>query len=291
MNSHKQAVTVALIGRWSALLAHATCTARAASLLCEDTSTHNHVRGFLLPPSEFFAHMPREPAAPSNEMSLYWSASRLRERGRGTLQMYDNVCHFACLFKSFGRNFFNERHGHDPCILRHRSKRRTRAAGITRNIFNIPSCHEVVCFAAGNRKIYTSDLQKHDVHCRKLLRRVVGPPADIDWNQPWHTILHAWHRRIDQQLEYHGFKMWSTQYLSEYWKFANYVALLDDNRWVKRILHWNPGGGRPGRPFFQWQTPLQNFCRWHHLGNWIDTAGSTALLFQYYTDFISFCQR
>ena len=38
--------------------------------------------------------------------------------------------------------------------------------------------------------------------------------------------------------------MWSTKYLSEYWKFASYVALLDDNRWVKRILHWNPGGGR-----------------------------------------------
>ena len=83
--------------------------------------------------------------------------------------------------------------------------------------------------------------------------------VDIDWNQPWHTILHAWHRRIDQQLEYHGFKMWSTKYLSEYWKFANYVALLDDNRWVKRILHWNPGGGRSGRPFFQWQTPLPKF--------------------------------
>ena len=86
-------------------------------------------------------------------------------------------------------------------------------------------------------------------------------------------------------------KMWSTKYLSEYWKFANYVALLDDNRWAKRILHWNPGGGRPGRPFFQWQTPLQNFCHWHHLGNWIDTAGSTDLWFQYYTGFISFCQR
>ena len=92
----------------------------------------------------------------------------------------------------------------------------------------------VVCFAAGHRKIYTTDLRKLDVHCRKLLRRVVGPPADIDWNQPWHTILHAWHRRIDQQLEYHGFKMWSTKYLSEYWKFANYVALLDDTPVVVR---------------------------------------------------------
>ena len=33
-----------------------------------------------------------------------------------------------------------------------------------------------------------------------------GPPADIDWNQSWHTVLHVWHRRIDQQLEYHGLK-------------------------------------------------------------------------------------
>ena len=49
----------------------------------------------------------------------------------------------------------------------------------------------VVCFAAGHRKICTTDLRKLDVHCRKLLRRVVGPPADIDWIQPWHTIIHA----------------------------------------------------------------------------------------------------
>ena len=53
---------------------------------------------------------------------------------------------------------------------------------------------------------------------------------DIDWNQPWHTILHSWHNRIDQQLEYHGLKIWSAKYLSEYWKFANYVAVLDENR-------------------------------------------------------------
>ena len=120
----------------------------------------------------------------------------------------------------------------------------------------------VVCFAARHRKIYTNDLRKLDAHCRKLLRRVVGPPADIDWNQPWHTILHSWHNRIDQQLKYHGLKIWSAKYLSEYWKFENYVALLDENRWVKRILHWNAGGGRPGRSFFQWQTPIQHFCRW-----------------------------
>ena len=36
----------------------------------------------------------------------------------------------------------------------------------------------VVCFAAGHRKIHTTDLRKLDVHCRKLLRRAVGGTSD-----------------------------------------------------------------------------------------------------------------
>ena len=51
---------------------------------------------------------------------------------------------------------------------------------------------------------------------------------------------------------------------------------------MKRILHWHAGGGRPGRSFFQRQTPIQNFCRWHRLGDWLDIAQSTDLRFQYY---------
>ena len=72
--------------------------------------------------------------------------------------------------------------------------------GISTKKFFDAMITSVVCFAVGHRKIYTTDPRKLDVHCRKLLRRVVGPPADIDWNQPWHTILHAWHRRIDQHF-------------------------------------------------------------------------------------------
>ena len=48
----------------------------------------------------------------------------------------------------------------------------------------------VVRFGAGQRKLYKSELRKLDVHCRKLLRHVVGPPGSIDWAQPWHSILH-----------------------------------------------------------------------------------------------------
>lgn len=51
----------------------------------------------------------------------------------------------------------------------------------------------------------------------------------------------CWHRRINQQLECYGFKMWWKRYLSIDWKFANHVALLDDYCWVERILHWKTG--------------------------------------------------
>ena len=35
----------------------------------------------------------------------------------------------------------------------------------------------VACFAAGHRKFYKTDLETMDVHFRRLLRSVVGPPA------------------------------------------------------------------------------------------------------------------
>ena len=46
----------------------------------------------------------------------------------------------------------------------------------------------VACFVAGHRKLYVGEQRKMDVHCRKLLRRTVGPTAE------WTTSLqnHNW---------------------------------------------------------------------------------------------------
>ena len=111
----------------------------------------------------------------------------------------------------------------------------------------------VVCFAAGHRKVYVGELRKLDAHCRKLLRRMVGPPPGINWNGPWHDILHEWHIRKEQQSECNGFKNWI---------FANYVALLPEDRWITRVLAWHPQQGRIGRTFMTWDSPLQHFGRW-----------------------------
>ena len=143
----------------------------------------------------------------------------------------------------------------------------------------------VVCFAAGHRKVYVGELRKLDVHCRKLLRRMIGPPPDANWNGPWHEILHEWHIRIEQQLECNGFKLWSRRYLAEYWKFANYVALLPEDRWIRRVLAWHPQQGRPGRAFMTWDSPVQNFARWQRLENWMWTAQDTDLWQHYFHEF------
>ena len=54
----------------------------------------------------------------------------------------------------------------------------------------------VACFAAGHRKIFKQELAAPDVAHRKLLRRVVGLPAGMDWSRPWHEILHDWNVRV-----------------------------------------------------------------------------------------------
>jgi len=143
----------------------------------------------------------------------------------------------------------------------------------------------VVCFAAGHRKVYVGELRKLDVHCRKLLRRMVGPPPDANWNGPWHEVLHEWHIRIEQQLECNGFKLWSRRYLAEYWKFANYVALLPEDRWIRRVLAWHPQQGRLGRAFMTWDSPLQDFARWQRLEHWMWTAQDTDLWHHYFHEF------
>ena len=101
--------------------------------------------------------------------------------------------------------------------------------------------------------------RKLHVHCRELFWRVMGPPADIDSKQPWHTILRAWHRQLDQKLDSNGFKIWSSKYFRKC-KFAKYVPVLHDNRWVTHLA-LEPRRWKVGRAFFQWQTPMQNFIK------------------------------
>ena len=67
----------------------------------------------------------------------------------------------------------------------------------------------------------------------KRIMSFVGPPPDLDWNQPWHIILHAWPNHIDHQFVHPGFKIRSAKCFSEYWNFAKDLALIHEGDCVK----------------------------------------------------------
>ncbi len=60
--------------------------------------------------------------------------------------------------------------------------------------------------------------------------------------------------------------------LEQYWKLANYIANLPDNRWLKRALAWTTGRAKIGRPRNTWDSQIQMHCRWKCLGEWSTTA-------------------
>jgi len=69
-----------------------------------------------------------------------------------------------------------------------------------------------------------SDLYKLDVVYRKMLRTIVGPPNFVEWNAPWHDILHHWVGKALALAQQHGLNTWSEQCLKHPGKFAMHVA-------------------------------------------------------------------
>ena len=116
----------------------------------------------------------------------------------------------------------------------------------------------VVRFGADQRKLYKSELCTA-VNLCKFLRQVVGPPGGIDWTQPWHSILHQRNQRVVKQMQLNGFQI---------------VA----------------GGGRLGRSFDLWETPVTKFFRGQNIGEWELAAQDKALWLQYTEDCVSFMQ-
>ena len=66
-------------------------------------------------------------------------------------------------------------------------------------------------FAFGLRTIRMGDLYKLDVVFRKMLRMIVGPPNFVEWNAPWHDILHHWNGKALAFAQQHGLNTWSKQ--------------------------------------------------------------------------------
>ena len=148
----------------------------------------------------------------------------------------------------------------------------------------------VACFAAGHRIHYQDDLHRMGTHFRKLARQVVGPPPGVDWSGAWHEVLHVWHQRLDNLMSRSRVPSWPKLCMKSYWDFCGYVANLPSNRWVCRVLKWNPPGIRSqGRPCHTWESKVVGFCKDQCLGDWTLAARDKEAWANMQDDFIVHC--
>ena len=127
---------------------------------------------------------------------------------------------------------------------------------------------------------------------RRLARQVVGPPGGLDWNVPWHEILHLWHERLHEFVVHGKMMFWSRSALKRYWEFAAYMMGLPCDRWLRRVLEWDPEGTRSvGRPRNSWDDLIVKFCHQHKIGDWRIAAMDSQSWLKLTDDFIGyFCQ-
>ena len=106
----------------------------------------------------------------------------------------------------------------------------------------------------------------------------------------WHEILHQWNVRMNIFLDRAKFKTWSHICCLSYWRLAQHIASLPQERWIRRNLRWCPvGRHRTGRPHFHWESKLESYCRYKGLGRWIEAAMNRDVWDQHCKSFIEFC--
>ena len=156
--------------------------------------------------------------------------SSLQTSGGVTVEILDS----RCAHKWLGCMLQAAQGGNPSADLQHHLQAASRAFHANRSILTnhqvsvkdrLTFFHAVVtpvaCFAAGHRKIFKQELAALDVAHRKLLRRMVGPPAGMDWSRPWHEILHDWNVRVSIFVGQAGFKPWSHTCLEQHWKLGH----------------------------------------------------------------------
>ena len=148
----------------------------------------------------------------------------------------------------------------------------------------------VACFAGGHRTMYNRHLERLDTHFRKLCRSIVGPPPGTDWTLEWHEILHQWNVRMNIFLDGPNIKTCPHICCLNYWRLAQHIATLPQERWIRRILKWRPDGRhRRGLPHFHWESRLESYCIYKGLGPWIEAAMNRDVWDQHCKFFIVFC--
>lgn len=81
-----------------------------------------------------------------------------------------------------------------------------------------------------------------DIHFRCMIWCTVGAPGATCWRDPWHLIFHIWNQHARDIVETCHMKTWAGNCASQHWKFVCCIMRFFHERWVRRMLHWQPFG-------------------------------------------------
>ena len=131
-------------------------------------------------------------------------------------------------------------------------------------------CRVLCQLAEGNLQLSAG----YCVHFRKLCRSIVGPAAEVDWNEAWDEVFHLWNERVRGFVASTRANTW--RYIAckkNIRNLARHVATLPAHRWVQRLLSWRPfGARRAGRPRHTWESKLEAYCGHTNMGSWREAA-------------------
>ena len=87
-------------------------------------------------------------------------------------------------------------------------------------------------------------------------------------------------------------KTWAETCASQQWKFACYIMSLPGERWVRRMLHWQPiGRGRVGRPAMNRTNKFEQFSRIKRWDDWKKVATDAGEWMMEMDEFAKFCTK
>ena len=126
----------------------------------------------------------------------------------------------------------------------------------------------------------------------QMLRMIVGPPNFVEWNAPWHDIMHHWNGKAVALAQQNGWKIWSEQCLltslqicdacCEILRICPRTGGSSECCFGMRLVHEHGGT----RGMNDWTSKLMAYMRFRQLGQRHSLAQEPALWMQLNNDII-----
>ena len=90
--------------------------------------------------------------------------------------------------------------------------------------------------------------------------------------EPWIEFVQRSAHKVDELAAKHNLESWVQTYHRRKWRFAGRLARIEDGRWSRKILDWQPESSRSRqRPLTRWSDQLTQYAG----GNWMEIAIDT----------------